>query len=141
VVKQARVPHMAGYESIGEHYGFECAIASMPLYSQSKKLGVECGTHNGYVYCPELFAEYDSDYWKLDEHVWVHGGLTYGDDGWVGFDTGHDVDNDVDWNREAVIAETIELAKQLRCLAEGTEPEPRDVDLGIGKMFKIIFGE
>lgn len=64
--------------------------------------GVESGIHwkilfgpnqsfvNGYVQVPDNHPFYGLDYEDID--VNIHGGLTYAEEGWIGFDTAHAFD-------------------------------------------------
>ena len=104
------------------------------------RYGASCGTHNGYVAIPPTNKYYNMSLDELNEEVGVHGGVTWfetaanslnilveaecisadtkiseiGDD-WkiVGFDTMHWGDNNILWNKTAVIKETLDLQRQL----------------------------
>lgn len=99
----------------------DCEIVQTPM-----------GHWCGYVQIPDDLgpvrwtSDYDSKYdevLKADVDVW--GGITYGpdDEGWVGFDDAHArslVDHrDEDTDKDAVKAETKELADQIRSLCSG----------------------
>ena len=97
--------------------------------------GGEAGYANGYVAVPKDHPYYGRDYDSID--VDVHGGLTYSCPGEAltinttgieliegnisnlkdyyvfGFDTCHYGDNLMNWSKEAVIAETLKLKRQL----------------------------
>lgn len=107
-----------------DHAGLECKI-----------LQTDLGHWCGYVRIPDDLGpvRWTSDYnSKHDEvieaEVDVWGGITYGpdDDGWVGFDDAHSRDladyilgGDAS-DREAVKAETKDLAEQIRSLQPGS---------------------
>lgn len=90
---------------------------------------------NGYVRVPDCghpwskaFPEGD---WALDEHLNVHGGVTFSEKQWIGFDTAHAGDiwsEEYDthgitrgydslygilWNEDLVVLETLAMANQL----------------------------
>ena len=71
-----------------EHDDIACRVVKMPM-----------GHYCGYVQLPEGLRE---DFGREDTSLRVHGGLTYGPDadGWVGFDTGHGWDVNLDENGE-----------------------------------------
>ena len=81
---------------------------------------LEHGWGNGYVALPSTHPFYGLDYDEIDEHVNVHGGLTYSKSYthenemyWlIGFDTMHSSDNPEYSNKEYVINETLNLLKQ-----------------------------
>lgn len=104
----------------------------------SKRSGVPLfqsgGYGNGYVIISKSHPLYGSHYDDTHfPHLDVHGGITWADDElpvsdvefigpkpdsidgyWVlGFDTCHHGDNLTNWDREAVIKETVNLQKQL----------------------------
>lgn len=106
--------------------------------------GYEVGYANGYVAVPKGHPFFGKGY--DDVNVSVHGGLTFAtsgsniaknlpetqvlegniqnlDDNWwvFGFDTCHYMDNLENWPREAVIAETLSLKKQLEEAYEQSE--------------------
>lgn len=62
--------------------GLECAMCVAPLGNAV----------SGYVKLPEGHPDADVDYDVLDGEYEVHGGLTFAQDGWVGFDTAHAFD-------------------------------------------------
>lgn len=76
------------------------------------------GWGNGYVCLTRLHDWFKKDYDDINEHVYIHGGLTFSEydeeeDLWViGFDTNHYDDNDIVWHYNAVVAETKRLEKQ-----------------------------
>lgn len=80
----------------------------------------EHGWGNGYVALPSTHPFYGLDYNEINEHVNVHGGLTFSGSYtyedkvyWlIGFDTMHGFDNPEDSNKEYVIAETLDLLEQ-----------------------------
>jgi hypothetical protein len=91
---------------------------------------MEVGYANGYVIIPERHPLHGKDYDDINEHVNIHGGLTFSEaieeidwpeipadapkNGWVvGFDTCHFGDNPYNWSKEAVLKETERLKKQL----------------------------
>lgn len=69
-------PRMTPLEH-GTEVGIDWATVRAPLY----------GAVNGYVRIPEGHPWHGLGYDDID--VEVHGGLTYANDGWVGFDTLH----------------------------------------------------
>ena len=93
------------------------------------------GEYNGYVAVPPTNRYHGKSWAEMDEYVDVHGGMTFsepaykpftnevefitdnteiGDDWWIfGFDTLHPYDNGQNWNRDAVIEETLRLKQQL----------------------------
>jgi hypothetical protein len=102
--------------------GIKCVTAKSPFRN-----------YNGYVKLPENHPWSGMGYFDIDVHV--HGGLTFSDGGWIGFDTGHaydiwegkdiiesslpsrytDVDSPyaIDWNMEMLVAEVENLAEQV----------------------------
>lgn len=97
------------------------------------------GYANGYVMIPKEHPYYGKEYDDIDG-IDVHGGLTFSDpmitnwnsiewldekpenleDYWVlGFDTLHYGDSLDNWNRDAVIDETLRLKEQLENIANG----------------------
>lgn len=88
------------------------------------------GWGNGYVAVPPSHPLWGVDYGNVDQHLDVHGGLTYSelkvsymtgkgfpdipDNYWIfGFDTKHWDDTEEKWPKEAVEAETKRLFSQL----------------------------
>ena len=76
------------------------------------------GWGNGYVILPPDHQLHGIDYYDIDNHVMVHGGLTYSqfdnNNNWVvGFDTGHFNSLPDFKTKESVIEETKRLAEQL----------------------------
>ena len=75
---------------------------------------------NGYVALPSTHPFYGLNYDEIDEHVNVHGGLTYSESYvhenetyWlIGFDTMHVFDDQIRSDKEFVINETLDLLKQ-----------------------------
>ncbi|QFP97013.1 hypothetical protein SEA_SUERTE_42 [Gordonia phage Suerte] len=93
------------------------------------------GAVNGYVLLPEGHPWRGLDYDQID--VEVHGGLTYGHDGWIGFDTLHAGDvwpgspqyggprpYDMRWTAEMVAEEARRLAARVAAAAETTDTGP-----------------
>ena len=84
------------------------------------KIKSKHGWGNGYVALPSTHPFYGLDYDEIDQHVDVHGGLTYSqsyvhenETYWlIGFDTMHGFDNPEHSNKEYVINETLNLLKQ-----------------------------
>lgn len=97
------------------------------------------GYANGYVMIPKEHPYYGKSYYEIDG-IDVHGGLTFSDfildnwnaeewldekpehpeDYWVlGFDTIHAGDNLTNWDRDAVINETLRLKEQLENVVNG----------------------
>ena len=78
------------------------------------------GWINGYVALPSTHPFYGLDYDEIDQHVDVHGGLTYSqsyvhenETYWlIGFDTMNSFDNPEYNNKEYVTNETLNLLKQ-----------------------------
>ena len=105
----------------GEHHGIQWAVAAAPIY----------GAINGYVRIPKGHPWSGLDYDDVEPRPDVHGGLTYGKDGWFGFDTLHAGDlwlgggqyhlcDDVEatcnckiWNLDMVVDEAKRLAEQV----------------------------
>ena len=89
-------------------------------WTKSWRYSLEHGWGNGYVALPSTHPFYGLDYDEIDEHVNVHGGLTYSKSYthenemyWlIGFDTMHSSDNPKYSNKEYVINETLNLLKQ-----------------------------
>jgi hypothetical protein len=94
--------------------------------------GIHAGWGNGYVVIPPDHPLWGKSYDELNEHIDIHGGLTYASfvfmnghwweeiphtvnpEGWVvGFDTNHYEDTLELWPKEAVILETSRLMGQL----------------------------
>lgn len=81
---------------------------------------LEHGWGNGYVALPSTHPFYGLNYDEIDEHVNVHGGLTYSKSYthenemyWlIGFDTMHGFDDPIRSDKEFVINETLDLLKQ-----------------------------
>ena len=93
------------------------------------------GEYNGYVAVPPTNQYHGKSWEEMDDFVNVHGGMTLsepadkpftkevefitenteiGDDWWIfGFDTFHCYDNEQNWNKQAVIEETLRLKRQL----------------------------
>jgi hypothetical protein len=69
--------------------------------------GLNCALYVGFASLCGYVQLSDGHRWRtldlseLDEHVSVHGGVTYAEDGWVGFDTGHAMDW---WDRDNLAA-------------------------------------
>lgn len=115
----------------GVEEGIEWVITKAPLY----------GAINGYVKIPFGHPWRHRDYETLNEHVEVHGSLTFGSasfaegHNWVGFDTLHagdywpgDTNHFHDdwcrhWTQEKVVEETKSLARQIVAGATWTPPE------------------
>lgn len=84
------------------------------------KIKSKHGWGNGYVALPSTHPFYGLDYDEIDQHVGVHGGLTYSqsyvhenETYWlIGFDTMHSSDNPRNSNKEYVINETLNLLEQ-----------------------------
>lgn len=93
------------------------------------------GTHNGYVIVDKSDWKAGLTYEELDELVEVHGGLTYKDTHHLdelkemgfkfkkpivmfGFDTAHAGDTIDNWNKDATLLETMDLALQLEKLEQ-----------------------
>lgn len=109
-----RIPFAEGVED-----GIEWRTLAAPLY----------GAVNGYVRIPEDHPWHGLDYDAID--VRVHGGITFADEGWIGFDTLHLGDYwpgmpygenfaDTHWTWEMVADETRELARKVAAAVEGT---------------------
>lgn len=85
------------------HAGLTCAIR-------------ECGAHLcGYVRVPMDHPARRRSYQSVSNAVTVHGGLTYGEDGWFGFDTAHGNDS---WSIEELTRAGVEITDSIRDLAE-----------------------
>lgn len=112
------------------------AFLNSVVNNRLNRLGTfEAGYANGYVAIPKEHPYYGKDYDEIE--IDIHGGLTFAGNGskieeawpnieiiegntknlkdsWVfGFDTCHYGDNLTNWNRDAVIAETLNLRRQL----------------------------
>ncbi len=99
---------------------------------------------NGYVRVPDSGHPWSKEFpegdWALDEHLNVHGGVTFSDHPWIGFDTAHAGDmwseeydthgitrltglwTDVGmygilWNENLVVLETLAMANQLAAIS------------------------
>lgn len=99
---------------------------------------------NGYVRVPDSGHPWSKEFpegdWALDEHLNVHGGVTFSDHPWSGFDTAHAGDmwseeydthgitrltglwTDVGmygilWNEDLVVLETLAMANQLAAIS------------------------
>ena len=89
-------------------------------WAKSWRYSLEHGWGNGYAALPSTHPFYGLDYDKIDEHVEVHGGLTYSESYahenetyWlIGFDTMHGFDDPIRSDKEFVINETLDLLKQ-----------------------------
>lgn len=101
---------------IWEHAGLRCAIVRGPL-----------GSLNGYCQLPEDHPYYNAD--ELEPPIEVHGGITWHNDNWIGFDTGHAGDvvpitlpyrsplaGDHLWTFEEVVHETEHMALAARTI-------------------------
>ena len=108
---QIAPPRMTVVDS-GTEDGIQWATCRAPLY----------GAINGYVRIPDGHPWAGLDYDDID--VKVHGGLTFGDGEWIGFDALHLGDywpgqpyglsaGDRYWTAEQVADETRELARQV----------------------------
>ena len=66
-------------------------------------LGGMKGHINGYVKLPKNHPFYNEDYYDINSSgaISVHGGLTYSEDGWIGFDTMHAYDY---WSPEELLS-------------------------------------
>lgn len=103
-------PRMTPLEH-GTEDGIDWATVRAPIY----------GAVNGYVRIPEDHPWHGLGYDDID--VEVHGGLTYANEGWVGFDTLHAGDywpgspyrleGDRHWTAEQVAEETRALARRV----------------------------
>lgn len=100
-----------------------------------KDFSLNTGWGCGYVVIPRNSPLYGVNYFELDNHVDVHGGLTFGQQveylkdrnwsfpeeitqGWVvGFDSGHHQDTIQTWPKERVEMETQNLREQLEELS------------------------
>lgn len=102
------------YEIIesGVENGIEWETRRAPLY----------GAVNGYAHIPVGHPWHGLDYDEID--VRVHGGLTFGDGEWIGFDTLHYGDywpeipygldaSDIEWTPAMVAEQTRRLARQV----------------------------
>lgn len=91
-----------------QHAGLDCIISHGP--------GMEwC---NGYVHVPEGHVAHDADYNRPP--VNVHGGLTYGENSWFGFDTAHGGDNWSDDELRVVGLPPAKFRSSLRVYTEWT---------------------
>lgn len=89
-------------------------------WTKSWRYSLEHGWGNGYVALPSTHPFYGLNYDEIDEHVDVHGGLTYSKSYthenemyWlIGFDTMHGFDDPIRSDKEFVINETLDLLKQ-----------------------------
>ena len=89
-------------------------------WTKSWRYSLERGWGNGYVALPSTHPFYGLDYNELNEHIDVHGGLTYSKSYtyedevyWlIGFDTMHGFDDPIRSDKEFVINETLDLLKQ-----------------------------
>jgi hypothetical protein len=105
-------PRMKVVDS-GEESGIRWTTCEAPLY----------GAVNGYVRIPKGHPWHGLGYDDID--VRVHGGLTYSEGDWIGFDCLHLGDYwpgqneydllsyDAEWTAEMVAAETRELARKV----------------------------
>lgn len=102
----------------GVEDGIEWATVRAPLW----------GAVNGYVRVPEGHPWHGLDYDDID--VEVHGGLTYSDGEWIGFDTLHGWDiwpgtpirpqGGIEWSDAKVVVEARSLASKVAAAAEVT---------------------
>ncbi len=94
------------------------------------------GWGNGYVVIPKGHPLHGKGYDEINEHISVHGGLTFAapaselDESWgevtkedksgwvVGFDTCHFQDTPANWTKEKVQQETDRLMKQIQNFKE-----------------------
>lgn len=116
-------------EWIDPYTGYKCEI-NRPKDIQNTN-GLYFGTFQwcGYVQLPKEHPYYNSDYHSIP--VDVHGGLTYGYDGNVGFDCAHyndiatistsQISGNHYWTKYEVIKETTNLARQLKELEKKNE--------------------
>lgn len=80
------------------------------------------GSVNGYVRVPDDHPLHGLDYDELDD-IDVHGGVSFADGDWIGFDTAHFGDywpgmpefmqDGHHWTKEEAVAETLRLADQI----------------------------
>lgn len=103
-------------EETWQHAGLDCAVMGNPY-----------GGLNGYVRVPEDHALHGTHYDDLPETLSVHRamsssvtGVTFagalallGDGWWLGWDTHHLGDENIDWPIERVRTETESLARQI----------------------------
>lgn len=85
--------------------------------------GMHHGYGNGYIGLPPEHPWFKKDYDDINEHVNIHGGLTYASENnpttrkpdslwWIGFDTAHFGDNQNNCPLEYVQSEVLSLAEQ-----------------------------